>query len=102
LPFYTIYGCIFNKIHETTIRLYAEEISDPENRKLYEQEITQMEQERGMDVQFIHPKPGHVLKTSVDGDMKAFINICQNDKIGKPVSKREVLYHLWLYLQQDS
>lgn len=69
---------------------YAEEISDPENRKLYEQEIAQMEKERGMDVQFIHPKPGHVLKTSVDGDMKAFINICQNDKIEKPVSRREV------------
>lgn len=69
---------------------YAEEIQNPENRELYEKEISMLEQERGMNVQFIHPQPGHVLKTSVDGDTKAFINICQNDKIGQPVSKREV------------
>lgn len=37
---------------------YAKEISDPKNREIYEQEIAQMEGERGMDVQFIHPKPG--------------------------------------------
>lgn len=68
---------------------YAEEIQNPENRKIYEQEIAQMEQERGMNVEFIHPQPGHVLKTSVDGNVKAFINICQNDKMGKPVAKRQ-------------
>lgn len=39
---------------------YAEEISDPKNRELYEKEIAQMEAEKGMDVQFIHPKPGYV------------------------------------------
>lgn len=69
---------------------YAEEISDPENRRKAEEEIRMMENERGMNVQFIHPKPGHVLKTTVDGTTKAFINICQNDKIDKPVAKREV------------
>lgn len=37
---------------------YAEELSDPKNRELYEQEIAQMEADRGMDVQFVHPKPG--------------------------------------------
>lgn len=37
---------------------YAEEISDPKNREVYEKEIAQMEADRGMDVQFIHPKPG--------------------------------------------
>ena len=63
---------------------YAEEISDPENRRRYEEEICQMENERGMDVQFIHPKPGHVLKTTVDGSKLAFINVCHNDKIEKP------------------
>ncbi|XP_041352831.1 protein kintoun-like [Gigantopelta aegis] len=63
---------------------YAEEISDPENRRRYEEEIRQMENERGMDVQFIHPKPGHVLKTTVNGTKLAFINICLNDKIEKP------------------
>jgi dynein assembly factor 2 len=35
---------------------YCEEISDPENRKLYEQEIKQLESERGVDVEFINPK----------------------------------------------
>ncbi|XP_071963383.1 uncharacterized protein [Antedon mediterranea] len=65
---------------------YAEEISNPENRKLYEEEITKMEAARGMDAQFIYPQPGFVVKTSVDGDKKAFINICKNDKIEKASS----------------
>ncbi|XP_036449408.1 protein kintoun [Colossoma macropomum] len=63
---------------------YAEEISKPENKKKYEEEITQLEQERGMNVQFVHPKPHHVLKTSVNGKEKCFINICSNDVISKP------------------
>ena len=67
---------------------YAEELQDPENKKKYEEEISQMENERGMDVQFIHPEPGHCLKTIINGDKKAFINICTSDKIGKPTSKR--------------
>lgn len=43
---------------------YAEEISDPKNRELYEQEISALEQERGMNVTFIHPEPGYCLKTT--------------------------------------
>uniref|UniRef100_UPI00398E8CF8 protein kintoun isoform X2 n=1 Tax=Pristiophorus japonicus TaxID=55135 RepID=UPI00398E8CF8 len=66
---------------------YAEEISSPENKKKYEEEITQLEKERGVEVKFVHPKPGHVLKTSVDGDKKCFINVCSNDLINKPVCK---------------
>jgi len=50
------------------LREYAEEISDPENRKRYEDEIAQLEHDRGMDVKFINPTPGHVLKTSIDGN----------------------------------
>ena len=69
---------------------YAEEISDPENKRKAEEEIAMMEQERGMNVQFIHPEPGYVLKTAVDGTMKAFINICQNEKIDKPKAKRQL------------
>ncbi|XP_033106365.1 protein kintoun-like [Anneissia japonica] len=65
---------------------YAEEISNPENRKLYEEEITKMEAARGTDVQFIYPVPGFVLKTSVNGDKKAFINVCKNDRIEKASS----------------
>ena len=48
-----------------------------------------MEAERGMNVEFINPQPGYVMKTTVDGTTKAFINICQNDKIDKPKAKRE-------------
>lgn len=69
---------------------YAEEISNPENRRKAEEEIAIMENERGMSVQFIHPEPGYVLKTTVDGSKKAFINICQNDKIEKPKAKKQI------------
>ncbi|XP_045165132.2 protein kintoun-like [Mercenaria mercenaria] len=68
---------------------YAEEISNPENRRIYEEEIAMLENERGMDVQFVNPEPGHVLKTTVSGGKKAFINICTSDKIGKPTSKKQ-------------
>ncbi|XP_056092689.1 protein kintoun [Rhinichthys klamathensis goyatoka] len=62
---------------------YAAEISDPENRRRYEEEITQMEEDRGNNVQFIHPEANHVLKTrSARG--KCFINICSNPRIGEP------------------
>lgn len=69
---------------------YCEEISDPANRKLYEQELTQLEAERGIDVTFINPEPGYVIKTSVNGKEKVFINVSQCDKVGKPSSKRDV------------
>ena len=34
---------------------YAEEISNPENKKIYEEEIIRLERERGQDVKFINP-----------------------------------------------
>ncbi|XP_030575307.1 protein kintoun [Archocentrus centrarchus] len=69
------------------LRDYAREISDPENRRKYEEEIQILEQERGNTVEFIHPKPFRAIKTSVDGKHKCFINICSSDKIGKPASE---------------
>ncbi|XP_034078347.1 protein kintoun isoform X1 [Gymnodraco acuticeps] len=66
---------------------YAHELSDPENKKRYEEEIKLLEQERGNTIEFIHPKPSRVLKTSVNGKQKCFINICSNDKVGKPERK---------------
>lgn len=63
---------------------YAQEISNPENKKKYEEEIIQLEQEMGMEVKFIHPNAHHVLKTSVNGKEKCFINICSNNLISKP------------------
>jgi dynein assembly factor 2, axonemal len=65
---------------------YCEEITDPENRKLYEQEIKQLEQERGVDVTFINPEPGYVIKTSADGTTKTFLNIATNEHVEKPTS----------------
>ncbi|XP_070509498.1 protein kintoun isoform X2 [Chironomus tepperi] len=66
---------------------YCEEISDPENRKLYEKEITELEKERGVDITFINPEPCYVIKTSSDGTTKTFINIATNEKVDKPSSK---------------
>ena len=67
---------------------YAEELQDPENRKRYEEELAMLEAEKGMDVKFVHPEPGYVMKTTVDGDTKAFINICKNEHVEKPEVSR--------------
>ncbi|KAG8013351.1 Protein kintoun [Nibea albiflora] len=69
------------------LREYAEELSDPENKKMYEEEIKLLEQERGNTVEFIHPEPFRALRTSVNGKQKCFINICGNEKLGKPSSR---------------
>lgn len=63
---------------------YAEEINDPTNRQLYEEEIRAAEEQRGSDVTFVHPKPGHVLKTILNGQTKCFINIATNEHVEKP------------------
>ena len=44
---------------------YAKEISDPENRKRYEEEIAQLERNRGQDVKFLHPKVHTYVRTYV-------------------------------------
>lgn len=69
---------------------YVEEIQDPRNRQIYEQEVIQIERERGQEVTFLHPTPGYVIKTSVNGKQKAFINICSNENINKPSSSASV------------
>ncbi|KAH8869165.1 Protein kintoun [Schistosoma japonicum] len=87
---------------------YAEEISDPANKKRYEDEIRLMELEQGMDVVFVNPIPGHCLKTrhwpdilhcsesktipkenseSARESVKIFINVCQSDKVECPEMK---------------
>lgn len=65
---------------------YAEEVSDPENRRIYEKEIAQLEKERGVDVTFVNPEPGYVIKTSVNGDRKCFLNISKNEVVARPSS----------------
>ncbi|KAM4830961.1 protein kintoun [Urocitellus parryii] len=66
---------------------YAEELNDPENRRRYEEEITALERERGVEVRFVHPEPGHVLRTSLDGALRCFVNVCSNDLVGAPSSR---------------
>ncbi|XP_004408072.1 PREDICTED: protein kintoun isoform X1 [Odobenus rosmarus divergens] len=66
---------------------YAEELTDPENRRRYEAEITALERERGVDVRFVHPQPGHVLRTSLDGARRCFVNVCSNALVGAPSSR---------------
>ncbi|KAF7399366.1 hypothetical protein HZH68_007958 [Vespula germanica] len=65
---------------------YAEEVTDPENRKIYEKEIAQLEKERGVDVTFVNPQPGYVIKTSVNGEKKCFLNISKSDIVARPTS----------------
>ncbi|XP_077394394.1 protein kintoun [Festucalex cinctus] len=69
---------------------YVQEISDPENRRIYEEEIAILEKERGNNIEFIHPKPFRSLRTNVNRKQKCYINICANDKVGKPECKRGV------------
>lgn len=66
---------------------YASEITDPENRRRYEEEITALERERGVEVRFVHPEPGHVLRTSLDGEHRCFVNVCSNSLVGAPSSR---------------
>lgn len=65
---------------------YVDELQDPENRKIYQREITQLEKERGVDVTFINPSPGYVIKTSVNGEKKCFLNVCSDENVKKPSS----------------
>lgn len=66
---------------------YCNEISDPENRRIYEEELKQFEAERGINVTFINPEPGFVIKTSANKSQKVFINVARCDNIEKPSSK---------------
>ncbi|XP_036903083.1 protein kintoun isoform X1 [Sturnira hondurensis] len=66
---------------------YAEELTDPENRRRYEEEITALERERGVEVRFVHPKPGYVLRTSLDGARRCFVNVSSNTLVSAPSSR---------------
>lgn len=70
---------------------YARELSDPENKRRYEEEIKILEQDRGNTIEFIHPEPVKALRTCVNGSHKCFINICASERIGKPSCSPKVL-----------
>ena len=74
---------------------YSKEINDPENRRRYEAEIKQLELETsGTDCTFLHPQPGYVIKTwgtvNQNNNEKVFINVCSDENVAKPESKRAV------------
>ena len=67
---------------------YAQELSDPANKKKYEEEIREMESRAGNDVKFVNPEPGFVVKTvELNSKKKTFVNICESDSIEEPVEK---------------
>ncbi|XP_041976926.1 protein kintoun [Aricia agestis] len=80
-----------NKKFRDLLSEYCDEVRDPANQAIYQKEMTQLEKERGYDVTFINPKEGYVIKTSVAGDRKAFINICSNTNVDKPSCKVQEL-----------
>lgn len=86
---------------------YTDELSNPDNRKRYEEEIRLHEMERGIDVEFVNPTPVHCLKTrhwpkiyatgattdkSSEDSVKVFINVCKSDKVGCPVIEPAINY----------
>lgn len=83
----SITDCLKKEEFRKLLIEYAEEVADPDNRRTYEREITQLEKERGVDVTFVNPEPGYVIKTSVDGDRKCFLNISKNDVVARPTSQ---------------
>ncbi|XP_053684010.1 protein kintoun [Sabethes cyaneus] len=85
--FRNITRCLENEEFRKLFAEYCGELSDPANRKQYENELKILEAERGYDVQFINPLPGYVIKTVLQEKTKAFVNVCYCDLIGRPVSQ---------------
>lgn len=62
---------------------YLREIHDPENQKTFENEILEFERQQGNDILFLKPSPNHVLKTSVEGSTKAYINVSSSINVNR-------------------
>ncbi|NXF67915.1 KTU protein, partial [Ciccaba nigrolineata] len=74
---------------------YAAELTDPEQRRLYEEEVAALERERGVEVRFVHPTAGYVLRTSQAGSRRCYLNICSNPHVGLPQARPEPGGHRW-------
>ncbi|KAG6929761.1 dynein axonemal assembly factor 2, partial [Chelydra serpentina] len=74
---------------------YAAELADPEQRRRYEEELTALERERGVEVRFVHPAPGYVLRTSQGGAQRCYLNVCSNPLLGRPQARAEPRGHRW-------
>lgn len=62
---------------------YLREIQDPENQKTFEKEIIELERQQGKEITFLKPSPNYLLKTSVQGNTKAYINISSSVDVSK-------------------
>ncbi|KAM6134121.1 protein kintoun [Phoenicopterus ruber ruber] len=74
---------------------YAAELADPEQRRLYEEEVAALERERGVEVRFVHPTAGYVLRTSQAGSRRCYLNVCSNPHVGAPQARAEPGGHRW-------
>lgn len=74
---------------------YAAELTDPEQRRLYEEEVAALERERGVSVRFIHPTAGYVLRTSQAGARRCYLNVCSNSCVGQPQAHAEAGGQRW-------
>ncbi|KAM9147327.1 protein kintoun [Pangshura tecta] len=74
---------------------YAAELADPEQRRRYEEEVTALERERGVEVRFVHPAPGYVLRTSQGGAQRCYLNVCSNPLLGRPQARAEPRGQRW-------
>ncbi|XP_075360117.1 protein kintoun [Mycteria americana] len=74
---------------------YAAELTDPEQRRLYEEEVAALERERGVEVRFVHPAAGYVLRTSQAGSRRCYLNVCSNPHVGAPQARAEPGGHRW-------
>lgn len=69
---------------------YVKEIENPDNKAKYEEEIRQMERERGIEAKFIHPTPKECLHTKEHIlQMNAFVNIATNDLVDEAKCLRD-------------
>ncbi|XP_007442530.1 protein kintoun [Python bivittatus] len=75
---------------------YVAELNDPEQRAIYEAEVTALERQRGVEARFLHPTPGWVLRTSQAGSRRCYINICSNPLVGRPEPRPEPGGSCWL------
>ncbi|NWX48503.1 KTU protein, partial [Steatornis caripensis] len=64
---------------------YAAELADPEQRRLYEEEVAALERERGVEVRFVHPTAGYA------GSRRCYLNVCSNPHLGRG-GRRRVVY----------
>lgn len=86
--FRNITKCLKDEEFRKLFAEYCEELSNPENRRQFEEELKQLEAERGYDIKFVKPLPGYVIKTVAIGEQqKVFVNVSHSDMVIKPTSE---------------